>query len=179
MKKKFITAVVLCLLSGGFAGAFGQAPAKKSATPGVTTDLSSASMGKVIEQMQPVKTESKPPASPVEVIAGFLQLRPDQIAVFGQLLQARQEAAVPVLAEIQIRVKRLEEILKAGSNPAEVGVLVIQIHQLKEQVGQIQLNFLTQFANLLDADQRQRFEAVRLAAQLQPVVPYFQELNLI
>ncbi len=46
-------------------------------------------------------------------------------------------------------------------------------------VAQVQQSFLANLENLLDPEQRQRLEAVRLAARLLPVVPAFQQLQLL
>jgi hypothetical protein len=109
----------------------------------------------------------------------FLQLRPDQVPEFGQLLQARQAAVVPLLEGIQQRMQQLEALLNSGGSPAGVGILVIQIHTLQQQVAQVQQDFLSKFVNLLDPEQKQRLEAVWIAAQLQPFLPAFQQLNLL
>jgi len=60
-----------------------------------------------------------------------------------------------------------------------VGILVIQIHALQQQIVQTQQAFLANLENMLDPDQQQRLAAVRVAAQLQPVVPAFQLLQLL
>ncbi len=79
---------------------------------------------------------------------------------------------------VQQRVQLLEALLNSGGNPANVGMLVIQIHTLQQQVAQAQQDFLSKFMNLLDLEQQQRLEAIRIAAQLQPILPAFQQLYL-
>ena len=91
-------------------------------------------------------------------------------AGFGRLLQAQQAAVAPLLEGIQQRVQQLEALLNSGGSPADVGLLVIQIHTLQHQVAQVQQDFLSKFVNLLDPEQQQRLEAVRIAAQLQPPI---------
>jgi hypothetical protein len=59
-----------------------------------------------------------------------------------------------------------------------VGVLVIQIHALQQQMAQAQQSFLSQFVATLNADQQQRLQAVQIAAQLQPILPAFQPIFL-
>src|SRR5262249_47557474 len=114
----------------------------------------------------------------IQIVVQFLQLRPDQQQVFGQLLQARQTVVAPLLQGIQQRTQQLEVLLNSGGNPPEVGVLVIQIHGLQQQVAQAQQGFLANFANLLDTEQQQRLQAIKIAAQLQPILPAFQVLYL-
>jgi hypothetical protein len=55
---------------------------------------------------------------------------------------------------------------------------MLQIYALQQQIVQIQQEFLANLANLLDPDQQQRLAAVSVAAQLQPVVPAFEVLQL-
>ncbi|GAC1677956.1 MAG: hypothetical protein PVS2B2_14730 [Candidatus Acidiferrum sp.] len=142
-------------------------------------DLSKLSIAKLLEQMQTTSIEGNSEAPlPVQIVVQFLQLRPDQVQEFGQLLQSRQAAVVPLLQGIQQRVQQLEALLNSGNNPAGVGMLVIQIHLLQQQVAQVQQDFLSKFVNLLDPEQQQRLDAVRIAAQLQPFLPAFQQLYL-
>jgi hypothetical protein len=56
--------------------------------------------------------------------------------------------------------------------------VVIQIYGLQQQVAQIQQAFLMNFMNLLNPDQQQKLQAIRIAEQLQPILPAFQQLSL-
>lgn len=142
-------------------------------------DLSKLSIGNILDQMQTTTIAGNgevPP--PIQIVVQFLQLRPDQVQELGQMLQARQAAVVPLLQGIQQRVQQLEALLNSGGSPAGVGMLVIQIHTLQQQVVHAQQDFLSKFENLLDPQQQQRLQAVRIAAQLQPILPAFQQLYL-
>src|SRR6266851_1332606 len=141
--------------------------------------LLSMVIGSMQEQMQTTTIAGNGEApSPIQIVAQFLQLRPDEVQELGQLLKARQAAVVPLLQGIQQRVQQLEALLNSGGSPADVGMLVIQIHALQQQVAQVQQDFLSKLANLLDLEQQQRLETVRIAAQLQPILPAFQQLYL-
>ncbi|HXL23194.1 MAG TPA: hypothetical protein VOA78_12050 [Candidatus Dormibacteraeota bacterium] len=177
MKTMRFAGMLLGMLMGGTNLVYAQKPAANSSAAVATPDLSNLNIGKVLAQMQTATVDGEAPP-PVQVVVQFLQLRPDQVQVFGQLLQARQTAVTPLLAAIQQRVQQLEALLSSGGNPGDIGVLVIQIHALQQQVAQVQQNFLAHFASLLDQEQRQRLAAVHIAAQLQPVLPAFQELYL-
>ena len=109
----------------------------------------------------------------------FLQLNSTQAQQFQQLLTARQKALEPLIQQITALNTQLQGLLDSDGPAPAIGQTVIQIHQLQVQVGQVQQSFLEQFQNLLDADQRQRLEAARLAAQLQPIVPAFHQLQLL
>jgi HPt (histidine-containing phosphotransfer) domain-containing protein len=118
-------------------------------------------------------------AAPVAVVARFLRLGPEQAQAFGQLLQSRQAALAPILQQIAQREQRIRELVAAGGNPAEIGTLMLQVHQLQQAAAAAQAQFLTAFAGLLDEEQRRQWDAVRLAAQLQPVLPAFQALQML
>ena len=117
--------------------------------------------------------------SPFDVVVQFLQLNSTQAQQFQQLLTARQKALEPLIQQITALNTQLQGLLDSDGPAPAIGQTVIQIHQLQVQVGQVQQSFLEQFQNLLDPDQRQRLEAARLAAQLQPIVPAFHQLQLL
>jgi hypothetical protein len=157
-----------------------QTSAHKSSAPvAPAADLSKLNVATMLQQMQAATAQGEPDApSPLQVVVQFLQLTPAQQTIFGELLQARQTAVTPLFQGIAQRELQLEALLASGGNPAQVGILVIQIHALQMQILQAQQVFLANLANLLDQDQKQRLEAVALAAQLQPVLPAFQALQL-
>ena len=117
--------------------------------------------------------------APVAVVARFLHLAPEQAQALGQLLQARQATLAPILQQIALREQRIRELVAAGGNPAEIGTLMLQVHQLQQAAAAAQAQFLTAFAGLLDDDQRRQWEGARVAVQLQPILPAFQALQLL
>jgi hypothetical protein len=116
---------------------------------------------------------------PAAVVAKVLHLLPEQVQVFGQLLGARQAALTPILLQIAVREQRIKELVTTGGNPAEIGVLMLQVHQLQQQAAAVQAQFLNGFAGLLTEEQRGQWEQLRAAARLQPVLPAFQALNIL
>jgi hypothetical protein len=116
---------------------------------------------------------------PIAVVAQFLVLTPEQVPVLVQALHERQQTLAPILQGIAMREHRIGELIATGGNPAEIGVLVIQIHQLRQQAEAVQNAFLARVESFLDAEQRVRWQQVRLAARLQPVVPAFQALQML
>ena len=178
MKQTRFVVALLSMVIGSANLLHAQKPTPKSGPVVSVPDLSKLSIGKMLEQMPTTIEGNGEAPSPIQIVVQFLQLRPDQVQEFGQLLQARQAAVGPLLEQVQQRVKRLEELLNSGGSPPEVGVLVIQIHMLQQKVAQVQQDFLSKFVNLLDPEQQQRLEAVRIAAQLQPILPAFQQLYL-
>jgi hypothetical protein len=179
MKQARFVVALLSLVIGSANLLHAQKPVPKAGPVASAPDLSKLSIGKMLEQMQtaPIAANGATP-SPIQIVVQFLQLRPNQVQEFGQLLQARQAAVDPLLQGIQQRVQQLEALLNSGGSPSDVGTLVIQIHALQQQVAQVQQVFLSNFASLLDPEQQQRLEAVRIADQLQPILPAFQQLYL-
>jgi len=179
MKQTRLVIALLSMVIGSANMLHAQKPTPKTGPVVSVPDLSKLSIGNMLEQMQTTTIAGNgEAASPIQIVAQFLQLRPDQVQEFGQLLQARQAAVVPLLQGIQQRGRQLEALLNSGGSPADVGMLVIQIHRLQQQGAQVQQDFLSTFVNLLDPEQQQRLEAVRIAAQLQPILPAFQQLYL-
>jgi hypothetical protein len=179
MKQTRLVIALLSMVIGSANMLHAQKTTPKTGPVVSVADLSKLSIGNMLERMQTTTIAGNGEApSPIQIVAQFLQLRPDQVQELGQLLQARQAAVVPLLQGIQQRVQQLEALLNSGGSPAEVGMLVIQIHTLQQQIAQVQQDFLSKFVNLLAPEQQQRLEAVRIAAQLQPILPAFQQLYL-
>jgi hypothetical protein len=179
MKKTGIAFVVLAVIFASCEGAQAQKPALKSTPVTIAPDLTKLNIEKILQQVQTTKVQpSAQETSPLQVVAEFLQLRPGQVSELEQLLQARQAALVPLFQTAQSLIQQLANVLNSGGNPAQVGVLVIQIHALQQQMAQAQQAFLTQFTAILDAEQSQKLQAVQIAAQLQPILPAFQPIFL-
>ncbi len=179
MKQARFVVALLSMVIGSANLLHAQNPTPKSGPVVSVPDLSKLSIGKMLEQMQTTTIAGNGEApSPIQIVVQFLQLRPDQVQELGQLLQARQAAVAPLLQGIQQRLQQLEALLNSGGNPVDVGMVVIQIHTLQQQVAQVQQDFLSKFVNLLDPEQQQRLGAVGIAAQLQPILPAFQQLYL-
>src|SRR5712664_2925025 len=180
MKKTGFAFALLAILLMSCSQALAQKPAAKPAPVTPAPDLSKPNIEKILQQVQTTKLQaSAEETSPyLQVVAEFLQLRPGQASELEQLLQARQAAIVPLFQTAQAMIQQLGNLLNTGGNPAQVGVLVIQIHALQQQMGQAQQSFLMHFVAILDAEQVQKLQAVQIAAQLQPILPAFQPIFL-
>jgi hypothetical protein len=179
MKKTGIAFALLAILLMSCSQALAQKPAAKPAPVTPTPDFSKLNIEKILQQVQTTKLQANAEeTSPLQVVAEFLQLRPGQVSELEQLLQARQSAIVPLFQTAQAKIQQLGILLNTGGNPAQVGVLVIQIHALQQQMGQVQQSFLTHFVAILDVEQVQKLQAVQIAAQLQPILPAFQPIFL-
>jgi hypothetical protein len=179
MKKTGIVFVLLAIFLMSCNAALAQKPASNAATVTPTPDLSKFNIEKILQQVQTTNVQaSAEEASPLQVVVAFLQLQPAQASALEQLLQGRQATLVPLVQTAQALIQQLGILLNSGGNPAQVGVLVFQIHAVQQQIGQVQQAFLTQFTGILDAEQLQKLQAVQIAAQLQPILPAFQPIFL-
>jgi hypothetical protein len=179
MKKTGFAFALLAILLMNCSQAPAQKPAAKPAPLTPTPDLSKLNIEKILQQVQTTKVQANAEeTSPLQVVAEFLQLRPGQVSELEQLLRARQAALVPLFQTAQAMTQQLGILLNTGGNPAQVGVLVIQIHTLQQQMGQAQQSFLAHFVGILDVEQVQKLQAVQIAAQLQPILPAFQPIFL-
>ena len=179
MKKTGIAFVLLAAILMTCAGVPAQKSVPKAAPATPAPDLSKLNIEKVLQQLQTTNVQpSSDETSPLQVVAAFLQLQPGQVSELEQLLQARQATLTPLFQTAQTLIQQLRVLLNSGGNPAQVGVTVIQIHALQQQMAQAQQGFLTHFIAILDAEQLQKLQAVQIAAQLQPILPAFQPVFL-
>jgi hypothetical protein len=179
MKKMRFAFVLLAAILISCEGAHAQKPVTKSVPVVTAPDLSKLNIEKILQQVQTTSVQpSGQETSPLQVVAEFLQLQPGQVSHLEQLLQARQAALVPIFQTAQGLTQQLTVLLNSGGNPAQVGILVIQIHALQQQAAQTQQAFLGQFVASLDPEQLQKLQAVQIAAQLQPILPAFQPIFL-
>lgn len=117
---------------------------------------------------------------PPAVVASFLAFSPAQAEQFVALLTQFQANARAVQEQIAPRQQQLDALLsQPNPNPALVGVLVLQIHALQQQLAQIIQSYQNAFAGLLTQEQKQKVEQITLASQLQPAVGAFVALYLV
>ncbi len=179
MKRPGIVFAVLASILMTCSGAHAQKPVPQPAFVMPAPDLSKLNIEKVLQQLQTTNIQpSVQETSPLQVVADFLQLQSGQVSELEQLLQARQAALVPLFQTAQALIQQLGNLLNSGGSPEQVGAVVIQIHALQQQMAQAQQGFLSQFVAILDTEQLQKLQAVRIAAQLQPILPAFQPIFL-
>jgi Spy/CpxP family protein refolding chaperone len=159
-RKRMVSVAVVVLLAGGI-----PARAERGSRPGSEPAEAAKGPG----------CEGGPPA----VVAQFLLLAPEQVQALGQLLQEREQALAPIQQEIAAREQLIEQLIASGGDPAEIGQLVVEVHQLRQAAQAVQAQFLSGFQSLLNDAQRQQWAQVQMAARLQPVVPAFVALGLL
>jgi Spy/CpxP family protein refolding chaperone len=113
-------------------------------------------------------------------IAEFLGLSDDQLAEWNGLIDARETAAAPVRDAIAAVQQQLEDLLAGNDpDPFEVGDLVIERHDLGQQLADIERTYVEGFDALLDDDQLGRYRFIRRAERAEPLFPAFRLLQLL
>jgi len=113
------------------------------------------------------------------MVASFLGFTPAQTTQFETLLGQFLPTLQALQTQIAARQAQLEiQLDQPNPNPGNIAGLVLQIHALQQQVGQAVQIYQNQFAAMLTDEQKQKVQAVTLAAQLQPVAGAFVALKL-
>ena len=113
-------------------------------------------------------------------IASFLELTDDQLTGWDVLIDDRELAAEPVRAAIAAVQLELDELLDGDDpDPLEVGLLVIQRHDLGHELADIQRVYVDGFGALLDDEQLARYRFIRRAERAEPLFPAFRVLDLL
>lgn len=126
----------------------------------------------------PNSIERCPP--PPAVVAMFLGFTEGQVQQFGVLLNQFQANVGSLQEQVAARQQQLNMLLsQPDPDPTTVGTLVLQVHQLQQQLAALIRNFQSVFAELLTPDQSQKIEQLTIASQLQPAVGAFVALHLV
>jgi Spy/CpxP family protein refolding chaperone len=131
---------------------------------------------------QPPADPPPPPggAGPLEIVANILGLAPDQVHAWADLLQAREAAVRPLAEQVHAREESLRHFLESPQpDPMAVGALVLEIRGLHQEIGRIAERTRFAMQQILTADQHERLERLRQAAQVCPAVPPLQALGLL
>lgn len=113
-------------------------------------------------------------------VAVFLELTDDQVAAWDVLIDDLESAASPVRDAIAAIQQQLDDLL-AGSDPDPilVGGLVIQRHDLGQQLADIERSYVEGFESVLDDSQLGRYRFIRRAERAEPLFPAFRMLALL
>ncbi|MCI0403471.1 MAG: hypothetical protein L0212_08110 [Acidobacteria bacterium] len=154
------------------------APRPATVTTGAPGSATTATPG-VSPQTEPALSSGDGLEEAFHVVVHALQLTEDQALGLRHLLEMRREAIAPLLQGIAQREMQIQQLLQNGGAPAEIGQLVIEIHQLRQLIQQAQMSFMAAFFDLLNDQQEQRFHQIELAERLQRVLPAFKALHLL
>jgi len=113
-------------------------------------------------------------------IIHYLDLTPDQVVAWDQLIEDFEADAQPLreaIAEIQTQI---EELFAGGDpDPALLGELMIQRRNLVEQLAQVRADYVDGFEALLDENQFKRLRLIRRADRVEPLIPAFRLYRLL
>ncbi len=141
----------------------------------MTLSMSSA----LLAQAPGTGGESGPPI-PVRVVAEFLELSEEQLALWVALREETQPQLEMLAREVKVLESRLHEELTDEGVPAPlVGTLVLEIRNRRARAEAIFRTRAEEFAAALDEQQRERLFLIGRAAQLQQLLPAFRAVGLI
>jgi Spy/CpxP family protein refolding chaperone len=115
-----------------------------------------------------------------EMVARYLELTPEQLEQWNQLLATLRQRVEPLRQQLVEAEGALQELLaQANPDPAAVGTLVLHIKQLRDAIAQAQETYVQAFEALLTPEQLARLRLVRGAQRVMPLIPAFQALRLL
>jgi hypothetical protein len=113
-------------------------------------------------------------------VAAFLQLNDEQIVAWDAIYQIHRDAEQPLQDEAAAVQAEIDALFEVGDpDPAEVGELVIQRHELGEALMAVHLVYHEDFVALLDETQVKRLNFIVRADDVQQFIPAFKLFELI
>lgn len=113
-------------------------------------------------------------------VVEFLEMTPDQVEAWNEMNLIHREGEQVIREEIRILEAELKDLMDAGDpDPAAVGELVLQIADLRAEVGEIHVTYHEGFVALLDDDQTGRLHFIARADRVQLIIPAFKLFELI
>lgn len=113
-------------------------------------------------------------------IVNFLELTPDQVAAWDLLIAESQAAAEPLREAIRAVQAEINALFEGGDpDPATLGALVIERHDLGEELALVHRDYVDGFEAMLDETQGNKLMFVRRAARAQPLIPAFRAFRLL
>lgn len=115
-----------------------------------------------------------------EIVIRYLQLTPDQVAAWDQLIADFEADAQPLREAIDQVQAEIEELFATGDpDPFELGELVIERRGLVEQLAQVRETYVFGFESLLDEQQATKLNVIRRADRVEPLIPAFRVYGLL
>jgi hypothetical protein len=131
--------------------------------------------------LQLATTEGSLPEHAKTAIIEYLELSDAQIDAWDALIDDTTALAEPLRDRVREIDDELEALFASEDPPADVvGELVIERHDLIEELIRIHRHYVDQFEHvILTEDQHRRYHLVRAAARVQRLIPAFRLFALI
>ncbi len=115
-----------------------------------------------------------------EIVIRYLELTPDQVAAWDQLVADFEAEAQPLRAAIEEVQAQIEELFAGGDpDPFELGELVIERRGLVDQLAAVRETYIFGFEALLDEQQAKKLNLIRRADRVEPLIPAFRVYGLL
>lgn len=112
--------------------------------------------------------------------ARYLELTDEQKSTIREAFEATREAGATVREQLRVVQEDLREALSATTpDPATVGTLAIQMHELRSQLRAQRQALAEIIKGVLTPDQLDKLATVEAAAPLEPLIHAFRLLGLI
>ena len=113
-------------------------------------------------------------------VINFLEMGPDQVAAWDVLWAEHRDAERPLKQQIADVQAAIDDLFAAGvPDPAELGLLVIERRDLGDALIDVHVIYIDGFENLLDPEQIDRLDGIRIADRIQPWIPAFKAFELV
>jgi len=113
-------------------------------------------------------------------VVNFLALRPDQVEAWDVLWADHRAAEEPLRQQISDVQSLIDGLFAAGvPDASELGLLVIERHDLGEALIDVHVTYLEGFQSLLDEEQARRVREIRVAERIQRWIPAFTAFDLV
>lgn len=113
-------------------------------------------------------------------VINFLALEPDQVDAWDTLWADHRAAEEPLRQQIADVQTLIDDLFAAGvPDPADLGVLVIERHDLGEALIDVHVIYVEGFQALLDEEQVRRLHEIRVAERIQRWIPAFTAFELV
>ncbi len=115
-----------------------------------------------------------------QAVVRALQLSDDQVAQWDTLLADHRAVVEPLREQLRAVEQQLKDLLgEPNPDPAEVGALTIQGHDLREQIRAADEVYRQGFEAMLDETQAGRLRFIRGAGRVQALIPAFRRFGLM
>jgi len=113
-------------------------------------------------------------------VINFLKLDPVQVEAWDILWADHRVAEEPLRQQIADVQGLIEDLFASGVPDAtELGLLVIERHDLGEALIDVHVIYVEDFQTLLDDEQSHRLREIRIAEKIQRWIPAFKAFELV